>query len=986
MKRAILYILLVLVGYTPAMVQHLSDEEAFRKSEELLAGSVNDEEKEILQQQYVLYGYRTACTYMSLTEGRYAEARAIFEKIFPLAGKEMRQRIMSKEPMAWYFEGSQYLIAQKYSPAMECMKNARDGFHRTGELKNEADAVFQIGIICNYLYDICGADAAFEHARTLAADTRYDTRLMSILTKQHQLYEQLGNSERQLKTEERIDSLAAATTENEIRFEYYSHLGHEAQKQNNFDLAEQWYKKNEPYIRQLTSTQKGLHYIYLKNLYIQSGQWDEALKYTRLSHAEHQKAFNDDNDGATYMNLAHIYRLMGDSLHCFLSLDTLFMSIDRLDDPRAKQHFYITRAICHARFKNYGRALADYRKADELLAAQYGENDGDRIDLLPLKGGMEHKLGHNDESEQLYRKYAENIRNLYGENHSRYIDALYYLANAEAFAGHIDDACIHYTASAEKLKRKIQEKLPYLSTAERESYWTSVAALLHDMTPFALKSKKYQTDFTRVCYDGLILTKAFLLESERTIFDLIKNNGTEEDLLLFTTLTSIQAKIKDWEKQGGHYADSIPELSSRIKQLETQLAIRCRSYGDMTAFMGIGYPEIKNRIGDGEVLIDFTDFVPETGDRIYAAYIIDNKQEYPLLKKLFAESTIDSLQVAYPDQYYENPSSEIMYQLLWEPFKDHVKEGATIYYVPSQKLFRVALESLPAEDGTLLGEHYHFIRLSSARELDRLHTRLDISRSPKTADAVLYGGLLYDLEDGDWKEETRKYRPSPSLPAIRDDIFRSNSVYRELPGSKKEVDAIAEILKSHRLTVDTYTGKQGTEESFLNMNGQAPSILHIATHGFFYTPDQAQKIDYLRGYKDAMLLSGLVMSGGNAAWLGRERPQGTLGGILTASRIARLDLGNTRLVVLSACQSGTGEATSEGLYGLQRAFKKAGAKTIIMSLWNVSDAVGTEFMTLFYKNLFDENQDKRKAFDTTKSAIRKKYPEPFYWAGFVMLD
>ena len=172
------------------------------------------------------------------------------------------------------------------------------------------------------------------------------------------------------------------------------------------------------------------------------------------------------------------------------------------------------------------------------------------------------------------------------------------------------------------------------------------------------------------------------------------------------------------------------------------------------------------------------------------------------------------------------------------------------------------------------------------------------------------------------------------------------------------------------------------------MSGKAPEMLHVATHGFYYTPDEAQEIDYLRGYKDAMSLSGLVMSGGNAAWRGRELPDGVLSGILTASNIARLDLSNTELVVLSACESGKGKATAEGLYGLQRAFKKAGVKTIVMSLWNVSDRVGTEFMNMFYENLFDEDnhQDKRRAFDKAKMTIRRKYPDPYYWACFVMMD
>ena len=94
------------------------------------------------------------------------------------------------------------------------------------------------------------------------------------------------------------------------------------------------------------------------------------------------------------------------------------------------------------------------------------------------------------------------------------------------------------------------------------------------------------------------------------------------------------------------------------------------------------------------------------------------------------------------------------------------------------------------------------------------------------------------------------------------------------------------------------------------------------------------------------------------------------------------------MVVLSACQSGQGKATSEGLYGLQRAFKKAGVGTMVRALWSVSDKVATEFMTAFYEQLASKQcqWNKRKAFEKTKSIIRDKYPDPFYWAAFVMLD
>ena len=233
-------------------------------------------------------------------------------------------------------------------------------------------------------------------------------------------------------------------------------------------------------------------------------------------------------------------------------------------------------------------------------------------------------------------------------------------------------------------------------------------------------------------------------------------------------------------------------------------------------------------------------------------------------------------------------------------------------------------------------------------------------------------------------EEAKKYDLS-NLLAVRGDVVRGDSIFRELRGSKEEVIKVESVLKKQKWNVASYVGKNGTEESFLDMNSKSPMVLHLATHGFYYTPNKAGDINYLKGYTDAMSLSGLVLSGGNAAWLGKKLPIGVLGGILTANDIARLDLGNTDMVVLSACKSGQGKATSEGLYGLQRAFKKAGVGTIVMSLWGVSDKVTSEFMVAFYEQLVNGKVwNKRKAFENAKMIVRKKHPEPFYWAVFVL--
>ena len=127
-------------------------------------------------------------------------------------------------------------------------------------------------------------------------------------------------------------------------------------------------------------------------------------------------------------------------------------------------------------------------------------------------------------------------------------------------------------------------------------------------------------------------------------------------------------------------------------------------------------------------------------------------------------------------------------------------------------------------------------------------------------------------------------------------------------------------------------------------------------------------------------------AGSNRTWQGDYPQQGLEDGILTAAEISEMNLFNTELVVLSACETGLGDINnSEGVFGLQRAFKLAGAKTIIMSLWKIPDKQTSMLMQAFYKNWLS-GMNKNEAFKKAQLELRSQFPEPYYWAGFVMVD
>ena len=138
-----------------------------------------------------------------------------------------------------------------------------------------------------------------------------------------------------------------------------------------------------------------------------------------------------------------------------------------------------------------------------------------------------------------------------------------------------------------------------------------------------------------------------------------------------------------------------------------------------------------------------------------------------------------------------------------------------------------------------------------------------------------------------------------------------------------------------------------------------------------------------------MIRSGLMLAGGNHAWkTGKPLRPDLEDGILTAYEISQMNLANTELVVLSACETGLGDLVgNEGVYGLQRAFKIAGARYLIMSLWQVPDFQTQVFMTAFYKHWLEEKMAVPAAFRATQAELRGKYSgEAFKWAGFVLVE
>jgi len=178
----------------------------------------------------------------------------------------------------------------------------------------------------------------------------------------------------------------------------------------------------------------------------------------------------------------------------------------------------------------------------------------------------------------------------------------------------------------------------------------------------------------------------------------------------------------------------------------------------------------------------------------------------------------------------------------------------------------------------------------------------------------------------------------------------------------------------------------------------SPSIIHLSTHGFFFpAPPETQNIkgdtknvnSTRGGFKsniNPLFRSGLILTGANRLWKDGKKTEGIEDGVLTAYEVSNMALLNTELVVLSACETGLGDVKGgEGVFGLQRSFKIAGVKNVIMSLWKVPDKETVELMELFYTNWVEKHMSKQDAFYSAKKDMRAKYPDPYFWAAFVMI-
>ena len=537
-----------------------------------------------------------------------------------------------------------------------------------------------------------------------------------------------------------------------------------------------------------------------------------------------------------------------------------------------------------------------------------------------------------------------------------------------------------------------------LSSVDRTSFWDLHSGLFNLWYPNYFYEAKSE-DASELYDKCALFAKGILLNADTEMTKLIMDSGDDSALSKYLTLLSNKAELtrlasKD-VAEAREYSDS---LKSENDRLERELRNECKVYGDFTRNMRTTWKDVRNALGPNDIALEFISFplIDEkdepNGRTLYLALTLRKQDNNPQYTILFEEAELDC--IGADDLYGEQ-----LYDLVWKPLKKRLDGVENVYFSPSGKLYGINIEVLPEIIGEK--ESRNFYRVSSTREL--VHPRN--SSSGMESMAAVYGGLNYNTSLKQLVADGKRYEGHDAR--FRGDIDSLDLRYgwRYLPGTLAEVRNIEEILRHNQVPLRVYTDTLGTEASFKSLDGQSVGLFHIATHGFYYSESDSARmskahLDIIgdltesdsRHYVEdkSLTRSGLLFAGCNNVLTGNRLPDNLDDGVLFAKEIADMNLRGMEFITLSSCESGLGDISGEGVFGLQRAFKKAGAGSILMSLWKVDDEATRVLMTRFYENLFSRKLTKTESLREAQLFVRKYndgiYSDPMYWAAFILLD
>lgn len=586
-----------------------------------------------------------------------------------------------------------------------------------------------------------------------------------------------------------------------------------------------------------------------------------------------------------------------------------------------------------------------------------------------------------------------------------YEKAHYYVNKARLFAHALSDALINFrilkteallfwaenkTGQAAKkftdltnaYKAYIIDNFAAMSEYEREGFFAKLKEDFDLFNSFAIQNRDFPSidQCYETAYNNQLFSKALLLNQINKIKDNILQSGDQR----------LVSKLKEWEAAKAYLSSlyyqkkvapqEINATEAKINELEKELNRQTSLLDDMGST--IEWRDIQGKLKPGEVAVEIIRTRPfvlhSTSDEIgnfsfgaspgYLVMAIAHNSPHPLH---FVIDNGHELETRYLN-YYRNAirhqlDDQHSYGQFWLPIKNQLANHKRAYLSTDGVFNQINLNTIknPQTSQYILDET-DLVLVTNTKDLYLTDDKV------RSREARLFGRPQYlsDTTSTHLDSVSLDQSELRSMDARVFDNFRSQ-VFVDLPGTQLEVKSIDSLLTEKAWNVEASYGPQATER---NLKGSAnPYVLHIATHGFFLQENNHEGVN-------SMIRSGIILAG-----VDKESATSNDDGVLTAYEATNLQLDSTYLVVLSACETGLGETKNgEGVYGLQRGLKVAGAKYVLMSLWKVNDLATRSLMESFYNNWLS-GSDIHSAFKAAQMELRAKYPHPYYWGAFVLL-
>ncbi len=546
-------------------------------------------------------------------------------------------------------------------------------------------------------------------------------------------------------------------------------------------------------------------------------------------------------------------------------------------------------------------------------------------------------------------------------------------------------------------QQMVLENFLTMTEAERRDLWNSLYILFRDNIPWAAAHSSYQPRFNELAYDATLFSTSLLLQSDKTVNDLLANEKDRKIRKLSKALASAQqqlANAREKEKNGEIPLETVETLRLQKEKAEKELLKSLKSrMGHYNAGLAVKWQDVRSALGEGEAAVEFLELQYSDSLKSYFALILRPDYESPHMIFLPFAGTID-----FSDK--ENYRTRAVYDDFWHPLADELTGCSRVWFAVQGSLCTFAIESVPGLEELTGNPATSYCRLTSTREI------VQKKNHSTGSGAVLYGGIDYKAGKNRLVEDAKKYsyqtgrhRSFPfELREIAPDSARGAFVGIDLlPGTLDEINTLEPIIKGNSLfkggKVTTHSGDKATEASLKSLSGKGKSLLHIGTHGFYYNGNSKLWNGYFGESAKtpeelAMERSGLLFAGAEGPLCaGVKLPTGVEDGVLTAAEISWLDLSGLDLTVLSACETALGRVSADGVFGLQRGFKKAGAGAMLMSLWKVDDKATAHLMKEFYREWLG-GKSKYEALEIAKASVRScpGWDDPDYWAAFILID